>query len=85
MGEAITAVLELVVVALYVLGRLAATVAICWVLMRSEISQGWKVFLLILAILMGLGFSLRYHNPYDRPAGYEQPAQETELKADDKR
>lgn len=66
MSEDITAILEIVVLAAYVLGRLAATAAIVWFLIHSDITNGWKVFLLSLTIAVGLGFSVKYHNPYDK-------------------
>lgn len=69
MGESITAILEIVMLALYVIGRLAATGAICWLLIHSDITNGWKVFLLVLTIAIGLGFSIKYHNPYAKHDG----------------
>ncbi len=66
MGESITAILEIVMIVIIVIGRLTATGFISWLLINSDISTGWKVFLLALTILIGLGYSFRYHNPYDK-------------------
>ena len=72
MSETITAILEIVVLAAYVLGRLAATAAIVWFLIHSDITNGWKVFLLALTIAVGLGFSVKYQNPF---AKHDTPVQ----------
>ena len=69
MGESITAILEVVMLAACTLGRLAATAAIVWFLIHSGITNGWKVFLLVLTIAIGLGFSVKYHNPYAKHDG----------------
>lgn len=72
MSKSITAILEIVMLSACVLGRLAATAAIVWLLIRADLTNGWKVFLLALTIAFGLGFSVKYHNPYDK---HETPAQ----------
>lgn len=72
MSKSITAILEIVMLSACVLGRLAATAAIVWLLIRADLTNGWKVFLLALTIAFGLGFSVKYHNPYDT---HETPAQ----------
>jgi len=72
MSESITAILEIVMLAACVLGRLAATAAIIWLLIHADLTNGWKVFLLALTIAFGLGFSVKYHNPY---AKHETPVQ----------
>lgn len=72
MGKIITAILEIVMLVAYVLGRLTATAAIVWLLIHADLTNGWKVFLLALTIAVGLGFSVKYHNPYDK---HETPVQ----------
>ena len=69
MGKSITAILEIVMIVIIVTGRLAATYFISCLLISSTISTGWKVFLLALTILVGLGYSFKYQNPYAEQKG----------------
>ena len=69
MGKSITAILEIVMIVILVIGRLLATGFISWTLIHSDISTGWKVFLLALTILVGLGYSFKYQNPYAEQKG----------------
>lgn len=55
--------LEIVMVILYTLSRLSASAAVVYFLCNADITNGWKVFLIALAIIVGLGFNVKYENP----------------------
>jgi len=65
--------LELVMIIVYSLARFSASVAIVWLVVQSNISTGWQVFLIALVILGGLGTDLHYHNPNEK---HQQATQE---------
>ena len=54
-------ILELVVLALFVLARIAGTCVIVW-LCCQYVNEG-RFWLILAAIVFGLGFSFKYHNP----------------------
>lgn len=55
--------LELVTLMIYVAIRLSASAAVVYFLRNADITNGWKVFLIALAIIIGFGFNLKYKNP----------------------
>ena len=55
--------LEIVMVIVYTAMRFLATAAVIYFLCRADITNGWKVFLIALTILIGLGINLKYKNP----------------------
>lgn len=55
--------LEIVMVILYTLGRLFASAMVVYFLCKADITNGWKVFLIALAIIIGFGFNIKYKNP----------------------
>lgn len=55
--------LEIVMVILYTLGRLFASAMVVYFLCKADITNGWKVFLIALAIIIGFGFNFKYKNP----------------------
>lgn len=67
-------VLELVMLILYSLARIAGTVAIVW-LLATKLPDTFATYLLIaIALAVGLGFSVRYDNPNNhKPPAIEQP------------
>lgn len=67
-------VLELVMLILYVLARVAGTVAIVWLLVTKVGDAFSTPFLIALALLIGLGFSIHYDNPNNKTS--EQHAAE---------
>ena len=66
--------LELVMIIVYSLARFSASVAIVWLVVQSNISTGWQVFLIALVVLGGLGTDLHYHNPNE--SKHQQTTQE---------
>lgn len=72
MSKEFLSFIELAVIFLCTTGRLIATASIVWILVHADITNGWKVFLLALTIVIGLSFSVKYHNPDDE---HEAPAQ----------
>lgn len=58
--------LEIVMVILYTLGRLFASAMVVYFLCKADITNGWKVFLIALAIIIGFGFNMKYKNPNDQ-------------------
>ena len=59
-------VLELLMLILYVLARVAGTVAIVWLLctkLKGSITEVFLFALIAVTILVGLGFSIKYDNP----------------------
>ena len=54
-------ILELVVLALFVLARIAGTCVIVWLCCRYV--DAGRFWLILGAIVFGLGFSFKYHNP----------------------
>lgn len=55
--------LELVTLMIYVAIRLSASAAVVYFLCNADITNGWKVFLIALAIIIGFGFNFKYKNP----------------------
>ena len=55
--------LELIMLMIYVVARIAGTFGIIWIIAASSISNGWKVVIIVLTVIIGLGFTVRYHNP----------------------
>lgn len=55
-------VLELLMLILYVLTRVAGTVAIVW-LLCTKLDSVATPFLIAIALIIGLGFSIKYDNP----------------------
>lgn len=66
MNPQITNVLEIVMLTTYIILRIACTCAIVWMLVGADITNGWKVFLIALAIIIGLSGSIRYKNPNEQ-------------------
>lgn len=54
---------ELLMIILYVLTRVAGTVAIVWLLCTKLKDTMATYFLIALALFLGLGFSIKYDNP----------------------
>lgn len=65
--------LEIVMVILYTLSRLSASVAVVYFLCNADITNGWKVFLIALAIIIGLGFNVKYKNPNAQCGNHDFP------------
>lgn len=63
MSSQVVNVLELVMLMTYVVARIAGTTGIVWITATSDISSGWKVFIIVLTVIIGLGFNVRYQNP----------------------
>ena len=55
--------LELVTLMIYVAIRLSASAAVVYFLCNADITNGWKVFLIALAIIIGFVFNFKYKNP----------------------
>lgn len=55
--------MELVMLSLFVVGRIVGTCFIVWALAASNITIGYKTLLIALAIAIGMGFGIKYHNP----------------------
>lgn len=73
-------VLELLMLILYVLARVAGTIAIVWLLctkLKGSITEVFLFALVAVTILVGLGFSIKYDNPNNHqalpPAEQRQP------------
>ena len=58
--------LEIVMVIVYTTMRLLATAAVIYFLCCADITNGWKVFLIALTVLIGFGFNLKYKNPNEQ-------------------
>lgn len=56
-------ILEILMIILYVLARCAATVAICYYVLINYGDGEGKFWIIVIAIIVGLGFSLKYENP----------------------
>lgn len=67
---------ELLMLILYVLARIAGTVAIVWLLctkLKGSITEVFLFALIAVTILVGLGFSIKYDNPNNhQPPQVEQ-------------
>ena len=59
-------VLELLMIVVYVLARCAATVAICYFVLTYYGLGIGKFWLCVIAVVIGLGFSLKYENPNNK-------------------
>lgn len=68
-------VLELVMLIIYVLARIAGTVAIIWLIVTKVSDDFFKFVLISFTVFFGLGFSVHYDNPANQsaPAVVEQP------------
>ena len=55
--------LEILMIVIYVVARLIVSASVIYFLCLSDITNGWKVFLIALAIIIGLGFNMKYKNP----------------------
>lgn len=55
--------MEIVMLTIFVVLRIAGTCFIVWALATSGITVGYKTILIALALLVGLGFGLKYSNP----------------------
>lgn len=58
-----------------VVARIAGTCAIVWMLIEAtSISEGWKVFLIAAALVLGFAFNIHYDNPNNHkpPAAEER-------------
>lgn len=55
--------MEIVMLTIFVVLRIASTCFIVWALATSGITVGYKTILIALALLVGLGFGLKYSNP----------------------
>ena len=55
--------MEIVMLVLFIVLRVSGTCFIVWVLATSNITVGYKTFLIALALLVGIGFTLKYQNP----------------------
>lgn len=76
MSEQIVNAMEIFMMGVLVVTRIAGTCAIVWMLIEStSISEGWKVFL-IAALVLGLAFNLHYDNPNDHKPQTTQTAEE---------
>lgn len=58
--------LELVFAIVTTLGRFAAAGWIAYVIIYSNISRKWQTVLMFLVVIFGLGFGMKYKNPYDQ-------------------
>lgn len=66
---------ELAMVIVSVLGRIAGTVAIVWLIVTKVSDDFFKFALISFTVFVGLGFSVHYDNPANQsePAVVEQP------------
>lgn len=58
--------LEILMIVIYVVARLLVSASVIYFLCLSDITNGWKVFLIALTIIIGLGFNMKYKNPNDQ-------------------
>lgn len=65
-------ILELVMLIINVLARIGGTVAIVWLLVTKLPECIATPFLVALAVIVGLGFSIHYDNPNNHQAPVEQ-------------
>lgn len=63
MNAQIVNALELITMIIYVAMRLSSSAAVVYFLCNADITNGWKVFLIALAIIIGFGFNFKYKNP----------------------
>lgn len=63
MNEQTVNALEILMITTLIFFRVAGTCAIVWLIVGAEITNGWKVFLIALSIVVGLSSSLKYQNP----------------------
>lgn len=61
-------VLELVMLILCVLARIAGTVAIIWLIVTKVSDDFFKFALISFTVFVGLGFSVHYDNPANQSA-----------------
>ncbi len=66
-------ILEILMIILYVLAKCAATVAICYYVLMNYGEGDGKFWIVVIAIIVGLGFSLKYENPNNK-----HPIEQTE-------
>lgn len=55
--------MEIVMLTIFVVLRIAGTSFIVWTLAASNISVGYKTILITIALIVGLGVSFKYQNP----------------------
>lgn len=55
--------MEIVMLTIFVVLRIAGTCFIVWALATSDITVGYKTLLIALALAIGLCFSISYQNP----------------------
>ena len=77
MSEGIVNILELVFLILHTLVRVAGTVALVWIVVTKLEYDFGTFWLLVLIVLVGMGFTVKYDNPYVSKAKHEQ-VQQTE-------
>lgn len=71
--------LELFMMGVLIVTRIAGTCAIVWMLIEARgIGEGWKVFLIAVALVLGLGFHLYYDNPNDNKPAAPAASERTE-------
>lgn len=63
MSPQIVNALELIMLMVSIVSRYAATCIIVFFLIQSDISNGWKVLLILLSVLFGFELHLKYKNP----------------------
>lgn len=63
--EQVVNTLEVLSLLALVIGRLIASCYIVKLLCEADFSSGWKIFLIAMTIIIGMGFSVKYHNPND--------------------
>lgn len=72
-------ILEIVMITVCVLGRIAGTVVIVWLIV-TKLQDGFLTpLLVILAVVIGLGFNLKYDNPNNHKPQTEAPSQPPHL------
>lgn len=80
MAEGIVNILELVMLMLTTLARVAGTVALVWIVVEKLKYDFGTFWLLVLIVLVGLGFSIKYDNPYAAKPKPEQVQQIEQMK-----
>ena len=78
MNPQIVNALELVALIIFVLARVAGTCLIVSLLVDADVGEGWKVFLITLALIIGLGFGIKYDNPNNQNKDCVQPETTTQ-------
>ena len=77
MSEQIVNAMEIFMMGVLVVTRIAGTCAIVWMLIEAtSISEGWKVFLIAAALVLGLAFNLHYDNPNNHKPQTTKTAEE---------